>query len=133
MAKAKTKNEKRYILVDITEMNSKLNGGTFYRLTWVCIDDMTRWEMDVQDNYRNYLQNGWRSIIENRSWGVYEGMIETHRSTNRGRSVLSADSKPECVIPIDTQELAIDVVLAEQSRLNDLHARNNFDKIFAPD
>ena len=132
MAKTKTKNTRQYVLVDIREMNSKLNGGTYYRLTWVCIDDMTRWEMDVQDSYRNYLRNGWRSIIDNQRWGVYEGMWETARNTNRGVNVLSADSRPECIIPIDTQDLAIEVILKEQERLNDLHARNNFDKIFVP-
>ena len=120
---AKT-NPKRYILVDITEMNSKLNGGTFYRLTWVCFEDMTRWEMDVQDNYRNYLQNGWRTIINEQRWGVYEGMKETSRNTARGVNVLSADSKPDCVIPIDTQETAIEVILKEQDRLNAQYARN---------
>ena len=131
---AKKQNTKRYVLIDIKEMTSTLNGGTFYRLTWVCLDDdpLSRWEMDVQDNYRNYLKNGWRTIIKERRWGVYTGMQETSRRTNLGVGVLTADSRPECDIPIDDQATAIEVVLHANEDQQSLQARTQFDNLFAP-
>ena len=129
---AKTRNSRAYVLLAIKEMTSTLNGGIFYRLTWVCLDDLTRWEMDVQDNYRNYLKNGWRTIIKERRWGVYTGMQETSRITNLGVNVLSADSKPECIVPIESASLAADVVLQEMQHQQSLQARTQFDNLFAP-
>ena len=129
---AKTRNSRAYVLLAIKEMTSTLNGGIFYRLTWVCLDDLTRWEMDVQDNYRNYLKNGWRTIIKERKWGVYTGMQETGRITNLGINVLSADSKPECIVPIESASLAADVVLQEMEHQQSLQARTQFDNLFAP-
>ena len=129
---AKTRNSRAYVLLAIKEMTSTLNGGIFYRLTWVCLDDLTRWEMDVQDNYRNYLKNGWRTIIKERRWGVYTGMQETSRITNLGVNVLSADSKPECIVPIESASLAADVVLQEMEHQQSLQARTQFDNLFAP-
>jgi hypothetical protein len=120
----------QYVLVDIAEQTSRLNGGEFYRLTWVCMDDMTRWETDVQDNYRNYLKNGWRSIVHQQLWGVYEGLTRSTRSTNRNVGVITADSRPVCVIPINTQATAIEVVLLEQERLNELQRNTLFDQVF---
>jgi hypothetical protein len=121
---------KQYVLTDIKEMKSPLNGGTFYRIMWVCLDDMTRWETDVQDNYRNWTKNGWQDIVLNKRWGVYTNLIRTTRQNNRKVAIITADSYPQCDIAIDTQDLAIDVVLAEQDRLNLLHKNNMFDSVF---
>ena len=120
----------QYILVDISEQNSRLNGGEFYRITWVCIDDMTRWETDVQANYRNYRKNGWRTIVHQRLWGVYEGLTRSTRSTVRNVGVITADSKPTCVIPINTQETAIEVVLLEQKRIARAQRNSLFDQVW---
>ena len=120
----------QYILVDIAEQNSRLNGGEFYRLTWVCMDDMTRWETDVQDNYRNYLKNGWRSIVHQKLWGVYEGLTRSSRNTTRNIGVITADSKPVCVIPINRQDTAIEVVLLEQERIAQAQRNQLFDQVF---
>jgi hypothetical protein len=120
----------QYVLVDIAEQTSRLNGGEFYRLTWVCMDDMTRWETDVQANYRNYLKNGWRSIVHQKLWGVYEGLTRSSRNTTRNIGVITADSKPVCVIPIARQDTAIEVVLLEQERIAQTQRNTLFDQVF---
>jgi hypothetical protein len=121
---------KDYVLVDIRQIKSQINGGHFYRLTWVCLDDMTRWETDVQDNYRNWEKNGWRDLVENRRWGVYHGLRRSTRQNRREYGVVTADSYPDCIIPIDTQDLAVEVVIREQERLNQQHSNQMFDQIF---
>ena len=121
---------KQYVLVDIKEMKSPMNGGTFFRLMWVCLYDMTRWETDVQGNYRNWQKNGWEDIVLNQRWGVYTNLIRTTKQNNRKVAVVTADSYPQCEIPIDTQQLAIEVVMAEQQRLSTQHKNNMFDSVF---
>jgi hypothetical protein len=121
---------REYVLVDIKKMPSKMNGGMFYRLTWACLDDMTRWETDVQENYRNWLKNGWCDIVDNKRYGVYTNLQRSSRQNNRKVGVVTADSYPECIIPIDTQELAVDVVVAEQQRIADQNRNTMFDSVF---
>lgn len=125
--------DRDYVLVNIEPRPSKINGGHFYRLTWVCIDDMTRWETDVQSNYRNWEKNGWRDLVENRRWGVYQQLRRSSRSTQREHGVVTADSYPDCIIPIDTQDLAVDVVIKEQERRAHQASRQQFDRLFAPE
>lgn len=124
---------RHYVLVNIELRPSKINSGHFYRLTWVCLDDMTRWETDVQDTYRNWNRNGWRDLVENQQWGVYQNLRRSSRSTQREHGVVTADSYPDCIIPIDTQELAVEVVIREQERLAQQHGNQMFDRIFAPE
>jgi hypothetical protein len=119
-----------YVLVDIREMKSPLNGGTFYRITWVCLDDMTRWETDCQDNYRNWSKNGWQDIIMNKRYGVYTNLTRTTRQNNRKVAIITADSYPKLDIAIDTQSIAVDVVIAEQERLARQHQTSMFDSVF---
>jgi len=121
---------KQYVLVDIKEMKSPLNGGTFYRIIWVCLDDMTRWETDCQATYRNWQKNGWEDIIRNQRWGVYTNLIRTTKQNNHKVAVITADSYPHCEIPIESQQLAIDVVIKEQERLARINQNNMFDSIF---
>lgn len=120
---------KQYVLVDIKQMKSKMNGGIFFRLTWACLDDMTRWETDVQETYRNWLKNGWRDIVENRRYGVYTNLQRSSRQNNRKVGVVTADSYPECIAATD-QETAVEVVVKEQERIADQHRNTMFDSVF---
>jgi hypothetical protein len=121
---------KNYVLTDIKAMKSPLNGGTFHRIMWVCLDDMTRWETDCQDHYENWQKNGWEDIIRNQRWGVYTNLIRTTKQNNHKVAVITADSYPNCEIPIESQKLAIEVVLKEQERLARINQNNMFDSIF---
>lgn len=120
----------QYVLVNIEANHSKLNHGIYYRLTWIRINDMTRWESTVDDSYQNFTRNGWDDICINKRWGVYEGLRESSRKTQRQRNVITADSRPDRVINIDTQDLAIDVVIAEQERLTKQYSNSIFDQVF---
>ena len=121
--------DRLYVLVDIRQLKSRMNGGIYYRLTWACLDDMTRWETDVQDTYRNWTKNGWRAIVENRQYGVYTRLQRSSRQNNRNIGVITADSYPDCITATD-QETAVEVVIQEQQRQADQHLITQFDNVF---
>lgn len=120
------------VLVDIEPRTSRINGGTYYRLTWVNLDDMTRWETDVQDNYRNWEKNGWAHIVNSRQYGLYGNLRQQRTQTRSGVGVVTADSYPDLLISIPDQDTAVDVVLQEQARLTQQYSNSMFDQIFAP-
>jgi hypothetical protein len=108
----------KYVLVNRERFTSQLNGTAMWRLTWVCLDDMSVWEMTVDSSMDNYLKRGWRGIVnDDRPWGVYTGLKRTGRTNKHGTPILTADSRPERIIPIESQDLACDVIIKAQEQI----------------
>lgn len=102
------------MLVNIEARPSAMNSGTYYRLTWVNIDDLTEWETDVQDTYRNWSKNGWQHIVQNQQYGLYANLRCQRTQTRSGIAIVTADSYPELLALCRDQAHAIDVILHEQ-------------------
>ena len=98
----------QYILVNIDEGRSQLNGGTYWRLTFVSLDDGTTHEMTVDPTYNNFKRSGWNQIVNDEyPYGVYTGLRRTKKITNRGIPVVSADGPARIVYRCeDDEELA---------------------------
>jgi hypothetical protein len=101
-----------YILVNKEQFRSR-TGTRMWRLTWVCVDDLTRWETTVDEAMDNFLSRGWRGVCNNpEPWGVYRGLRRTAKTNKSGVPIITADSRQERIITIETQDLAIEVVIA---------------------
>jgi hypothetical protein len=112
-----------YVLVNRERLRSQINSGYMYRLTWVCLEDFSIWEMIVDEEYRNYLQKGWRNICtRDRYWGVYQNLHPTTRTSKQGYGVLNADHAAECIIPIDSQSMACDVIITAKAEYDRITA-----------
>jgi hypothetical protein len=87
-----------YILVDIAQSVSHLNGGRYWRLTFVSLDDGTTHEMTVDPAYTNFRRSGWNHIVEDPyPFGVYSGLKRTKKTTTKGTPVVSADGRARIV------------------------------------
>lgn len=87
-----------YILVDIAESVSHLNGGRYWRLTFVSLDDGTRHEMTVDPAYTNFKRSGWNHIVADPyPFGCYTGLKRTQKTTKAGVPVVSADGRARIV------------------------------------
>lgn len=121
-------NTDRYILIDIQEQPSKLNGGFMYRITWYCVEDGTYWESTVDSAYNNFKRNGWDLLVQEACpWGSYQGLARTDRVTRQGVGVVSADSRPAVKVRLEDQKQAVDLAeldLALRTR------RNQFGELF---
>ena len=97
-----------YILVNIEESISHLNGGRYWRLTFQSLDDGTQHEMTVDPTYNNFKKSGWDHVVADPyPYGVYEGLKRTQKQTNRGMSVVSADGPARLIYRCaDDAELA---------------------------
>ena len=97
-----------YILVNIEESISHLNGGRYWRLTFQSIQDGTQHEMTVDPTYNNFKRSGWDHVVADPyPYGVYEGLKRTQKQTNRGMSVVSADGPARLIYRCrDDAELA---------------------------
>lgn len=81
------------------------------RFKWIRCRDCQPFETTCDSTYRNYKANGWAAIAEMKEpWGVYENLTEIDRSTEWGRGVITADSKPERTIKIESEELCDEVL-----------------------
>lgn len=115
-------NTDRYILLDIQEQTSRLNGGVMYRITWYCVEDGTWWESTVDSAYNNFRRNSWDRLVHEASpWGAYQGLERTPRTTRTGVGVLTADSRPCLRVRVNDQQQAMDLVQLDQ----DLRTRRN--------
>lgn len=109
-----------YVLVNKEQFKSR-TGTRMWRLTWVCLNDFTHWETTVDEGMDNFLSRGWRRICtDSEPWGVFTGLKRTTKTNKMGVPIITADSKQERIIPIESQAVAIDVILAAQ-RNEDLH------------
>jgi hypothetical protein len=83
-----------YILLEITESQSRLNVGVrYWRLTFYSIDDGTFWEMTVDPTYKNFKRSGWNHVVSDPSpWGVYRDLKRTRRISSSGIPIVSADT-----------------------------------------
>lgn len=101
-----------YILVNKEQFRSR-TGSRMWRLTWVCVEDLTHWETTVDESMDNFLQKGWRRVCNDPSpYGVYRGLKRTSKTTKSGTPIITADSKQERIITIEDQATAIEVCLA---------------------
>jgi len=121
------------VLINIEPRTSKINGGVYYRLTWVNLENLSTWETDVQDSYRNWQKNGWRDIVENKRYGYYAGLKQQRTQTRSGVGVVTADSYPELVYAAADRKTAVEIVEEEIARREKQYSNSMFDQIFAPE
>ena len=118
-----------YILVNIEQSTSHLNGGRYWRLTFVSLDDGTTHEMTVDPDYNNFKRSGWNHVVADPyPYGVYTGLKRTKKQTKKGTPVVSADGKARIVYRCEND--------AELARLVEVNARQferpstNFGQLF---
>jgi hypothetical protein len=110
--------EKPYVLVNKTRHHSHKNGGYYYRLEFLDTETGELLETLVDELYDNYQH--WKSVIESAtSYGIYENLKLTKRTTKAGVRVISADSTPLLVHKLSRDE--VQQVL--ESVLNELQHR----------
>jgi len=102
-----------YILVNIEEGRSQLNGGRFWRLTFQSLDDGTTWEMTVDPAYNNFKRSGWDHVVADPyPYGIYTGLKRTQKQTRQGRPVVSADGSARLVYRCANDEELAQIVEA---------------------
>jgi hypothetical protein len=83
-----------------------------YRYTWIELDTLEIWETTVDESYRNWQKKGWDQLSQgDQPYGIYTGLRKSQRTSRQGYGILTADSRPELLLPIESQDLACDVVL----------------------
>jgi hypothetical protein len=118
-----------YILIDIQQQPSRLNGVTMWRLTFYCLDDGTVHEMTVDNSYVNFKRSGWDHVVTDPCpWGVYRDLKRTKRQTRRGVAVVSADSRAKCIQELDDQAMALKLVELDQDQRR---GGNQFQDLFS--
>ena len=97
-----------YILVNIDQSRSQLNGGNYWRLTFVSLADGTTHEMTVDPTYNNFKKSGWDHVVADPyPFGIYTGLKRTQKQTSRGIPVVSADGPARLIYRcLDDEELA---------------------------
>lgn len=101
-----------YVLINKEQFRSR-TGARMWRITWVCLDDLTHWETSIAEDMDNFLNRGWRSVCNNPDpWGIYTGLKRTTKTSKSGVPIITADSKQKLLQGIDTQEIAIQLVEA---------------------
>lgn len=124
---AKTNSDK-YILIEIQEQRSTLNGGVMWRLRWYCVTDGTFHEMTVDSSYNNFKRCRWNQFVqEENPFGCYRNIYRTDRVTADGLGVVSADHRPELLVRVDNQQEAIDLVELDQAERN---RKNKYGDLF---
>jgi hypothetical protein len=104
-----------YILVNVEESVSHLNGGRYWRLTFVSLDDGTTHEMTVDPAYNNFKKSGWNHIVADPyPYGVYEGLRRTRKTTKRGVPVVSADGPARIVYRCENDDELTQLVEANR-------------------
>ena len=103
---------KNYILSDITPKIGHLNHAWIWDLTWVDPDNLDVYMMIVDSSYRNYSK--WQTIIDNKMLGAYTGMKRSSREDKNGQRVMSADSFPQLVTPLDESMIIQIIELAQK-------------------
>lgn len=126
--------KKQYLLVNIEEDLSKLNGTVYWRLTFLDVThhpEVTQWEMIVDPAYRNFARSGWDQVIRDpEPFGLYENLRATQRRTQSGTGVLTADSHPEKIAWVATHEEIFTVLEGLQADQADEY-RGQFARLFA--
>lgn len=119
-----------YILIDLVQQPSRLNGVRMWRLTFYCLDDGTVHEMTVDSSYDNFRRKGWDHVVTDpRPYGVYRDLKRTDRQTRSGLQVVSADSRAKCIVELEDQETALQLMEIDQFMTSKNH--NNFHVMFA--
>ena len=103
--------KKQYLLVDITEEISRLNGSTCWHITFLDLDDYSTWEMFVDSCYRNFSRSNWDQVVyaEN-PYGIYSNLKRSKKTSKRGNGILNADSHPEMDIQVASYEDVIKII-----------------------
>ena len=86
-----------------------MNGGEYYRITWVDTETLQMYETDVQDTYRNFLKNGWGHIVSTKQYGLYTNLLPRSSQSKSGMQVITADSYPQ-LMTYATQQECVEIV-----------------------
>jgi len=130
MAQQKLQGE--WLLVDITEDLSRLNGNVYWRLTFLNVIDNTIWETTVDGSYRNFSRSGWDRIVSDPNpWGIYSGLKRSKRTARSGNGVITADSRPEKAHPIESFEEVERVVEGIYNDTVNRRQQSDFRRLFA--
>jgi len=104
---------KAYLLVLIERKFGPLNQVLIEELTWLDLTDLKQLTTTLDPTYRNY--KNWHSVLTAKiPTGIYTNLELTGRLDKNDTPVISADSKPELLLPVDNDTLA--EVLSELAR-----------------
>jgi hypothetical protein len=119
----------QYILVNIEQSQSRLNGGDFWRLTFQGLDDGKTYEMTVDPTYTNFKRSGWNQVVTDEyPYGVYAGLRRTDKRTRNGVPVVNADGRARIIYRCaDDHELA---ALVEANTESFQAPPNTFGQVF---
>jgi len=100
------------ILKSCVKKNSIINGGKFWEITWLDTDTFEDYVTTVDESYSNFVRCGWDKIVNDLvPYGIYEKMKPSNKVTNKGKTVISADQKPQLITKMKKTE--IDPLIAE--------------------
>ena len=106
------------LLVKLQKQRSIINQCPMYRITWYCLDTGKIYESTIDESYANY--KNWKNLVESaKPFGAYENLKKSKKTTKAGIPVISADSKPQLILPLDEQE-ALKVMEAAARQFNQL-------------
>ena len=109
----------QYILVNVAEGRSQLNGGSYWRLTFVGLDDGETYEMTVDAAYTNFKRSGWNQVVTDEyPYGVYGGLKKTIKKTARDVPILSADGRARIMHRCRDDAELIKLVIANAESFN---------------
>jgi hypothetical protein len=118
----------KYILVDRQQQTSHLNGGYMWRLKFYCINDGAMYEMTVDSAYNNFKKCHWDVIVgEDNPFGCYTNLKRIDKVTSDGVGVLTADSRAELLVRVDSQAEAVALAELDQS---ERRRKNKFGDLF---
>lgn len=120
-----------WLLVDITEDLSRLNGNVYWRLTFLNVIDNTVWETTVDGSYRNFARSGWNRIVgDPNPWAIYSGLKRTKKQARSGNGVITADSHPEKQHPIADFEEVEKIVEGIYNDVKAPRPRSNWSQLY---
>lgn len=119
-----------YILVNIEQGRSQLNGGDFWRLTFQSVEDGATYEMSVDPAYNNFKRSGWNQVVTDEyPYGVYTGLRRTARRTRSGTPVVNADGRARIIYRCENDEELAQLVQALTDSV--AQPQNTFQELFS--
>jgi hypothetical protein len=99
---------REYILSDIERKIGTKHNTWIWDITWVELDTLEVYMTVVDESMRNYTRSGWDHVVTGAvPYGAYTGLIRTARRDKTGLRVISADSYPQLVTPLTTQDIEL--------------------------
>lgn len=111
--KLSKKRERAYLLVMIRRKKGYINDTIIEEITWLDLEDLGQMTTTLDPSYRNY-KNWYEILLKDHPEGIYTNLKVSGRLDRHGTPILSADSKPELLLQLDTA--TVEETLVELTR-----------------